>query len=475
MKYSKNKRLFDFNLPTLIVGMGTSGLSCARYLSNKNCSFDIADSRDDVEFKQTMSNQFNTSRLLTGDFNFLLFKNYAQIIVSPGISIRSRLFIELQQQGCFILGDVELFAQAVDKPVIAITGSNGKSTVTTLVENIAQYCGLKAIAGGNLGIAALDLLETNSDLYILELSSFQLESCYSLQTLSAVVLNVSADHMDRYNDLDDYRRVKENIYQYCQYAVLNCQENITTQRIKQAIDKGIVKAEMIFFGEYCDASEQPEYYLSNGKQLMRDEKKLLSASEIKIKGKFNYLNILAAMALLKPLALNNEQQLQAIKEYRGLPHRCEWLASIDGVDFYNDSKGTNTGATMAAINSVVMELPMEKQKSVVLIAGGVAKDADFKDLGKLINHKIKFTVLLGVDALQIKSSAIAAGAKNDQFYLAQSMREAVLYANNLAKKGDVILLSPACASFDMYKNYQQRGEDFKKNVVQLQRDLKHVG
>ncbi len=470
MKKSMQNKSFDFSIKTLIVGMGVTGVSSARYLKQRNCPFDLADSRFDCVLKE-----FSDHQIISGEFSFESFKSYKQIIVSPGISIRSELFILLQKEGCLLLGDIELFAQVVEQPVIAITGSNGKSTVTTLVEKIAQACGIKAIAGGNLGIPALDLLSSQSDLYILELSSFQLETLYCLKSLSATVLNVSEDHMDRYHNLDDYRQVKETIYQYTENAVLNADESLTLKRLKQSMLIDKKNSDLIVFGSITDQAfinkkSNYDYSLHSDNSLWRANEKLLNVNELNIKGIYNYLNILAAWALLSPLDLDMELQLKATKEYIGLEHRCEWVKAINGIDYYNDSKGTNVGASIAAINAFTDN----NNHNVILIAGGVAKEADFTALGDVIERKIKLTILLGVDAPQIKQCALSSGAKNDAFYHAESMSDAVLIAHKLAYSGDVILFSPACASFDMYQNYRQRGDDFKRNVHALEKDLKDL-
>ncbi len=472
MRNTPQNKLFDFNLTTLIVGMGGTGLSCARYLQTQNCQFAIADSRAEPNNLTVVKNEFPEIEIFTGIFDLEVFKHYQQIIVSPGVSIRSNLFNSLAEQGCFILGDIELFAQVVDKPVIAITGSNGKSTVTTLVEKIANECGIKTIAGGNLGIPALDLLSSNSDLYVLELSSFQLETTYSLQTLSATVLNISEDHMDRYRDLDDYRQVKETIYDNTDYAIVNYDEQKIFSNIKKQcleLDK-----EILLFGYGLGNKENlmdcsyPLFYLQDNKFLYHDKQFIMTAQDIKIKGTFNYLNVLAALALLVPLQLDKNKQYRVIKQYNGLEHRCEWVSDIEHISFYNDSKGTNTGATIAAIQA------FDELEQVILIAGGVGKGANFDDLGEVISNKVKATILLGTDADKIKNSALKLGAKKESFYPVTTMSEAVFVAKSLAQIGDVILFSPACASFDRYQNYMQRGDDFKKCVLSLQEEIKHV-
>jgi len=456
-KPRQNKR-FDFTVPTLIVGMGGTGFSCARYLKKNNCPFALADSRQEPPQLEKVKKEFTEVSIITGDFDINRFNDYRQFIVSPGVSIRNELFQTLGEQDRLIIGDIELFAQVVDKPVIAITGSNGKSTVTTLVEKIANDCGVKAIAGGNLGIPALDLLESQSELYILELSSFQLETTFSLKTLSATVLNVSEDHMDRYNSLDDYREVKERIFRNTEYAIINRDEHM-------AVAKQLSNTQVISFGS--DEPNQDEYGLvkmNHASGLNKGNQTLVQSDELKLKGTFNLLNILAALALLQPLKLNEQQQIKTIKNYTGLAHRCEWVDAIAGVQYYNDSKGTNTGATIAAINAFDSD---NNERHTILIAGGVGKDADFNELAEVIEKKIKATVLMGEDSEIIKNCILKAGGKNNALFTVDSIQDAVLMANKLASSGDVVLFSPACASFDMYQNYMERGEDFKEKVMAL--------
>jgi len=443
---------FDFDKPALIVGIGKTGVSCARFLKKNNTPFSIADNRLNPPLLDSVIEEFGNINLLTGAFRLESFLPYQQFIVSPGISIREELFLQLQQQGRLIIGDIELFAQVVDKPVIAITGSNGKTTVTTLVETIARAGGINAVAGGNLGLPALDLLAMDCELYILELSSFQLETTKSLKTISACVLNITEDHMDRYNDINDYRHVKETIYKHCEYKVINKEEHEIVA--KYLGDK------VILFG--TESANDDEYGISvkNGSYcLTKGSKILLKDDEILLKGQFNYLNILAAIALLEAFHIDEQKLLTAIKKFKGLAHRCEWTTEINGVDFYNDSKGTNTGATISAINSF--------SRPEILIAGGVGKDANFSELGILIRKKIKAAVLIGIDANLIKSAAESAGTKPDVIYLVNTMHEAVKTAFQLSDSGDVILFSPACASFDMYTDYIQRGKDFTHQVLGL--------
>ncbi len=462
---SVQTKQFSFTKATLIVGLGGSGLSCARYLNKRGTEIALADAQKSSPTIEKVKKEFPEAERFLGDFNISEFSQYEQIIVSPGVSVRGALFDQLREKNCFILGDIELFAQVVDKPVIAITGSNGKSTVTTLVEKIANDCGVKAVAGGNLGIPALNLLETNSDLYILELSSFQLETTYSLKTLAATVLNISEDHMDRYDDLEDYRQVKESIYCQTDNAVVSGDDDAITMKhvlVKQLAEEYSV---IVFSEQQPQENEYGLQFVDDDCDLLKGQHKIITAHEMKLVGRYNYLNVLAALALLEPLSLDEEQQCHAIKEYIGLEHRCEWVAKVNDVEFYNDSKGTNTGATIAAIDG--FDKASSVDKTTVLIAGGMGKDADFTELGQVINRKIKSTVLMGVDSVIIRDCALQAGAGDDSLYMVDSMQDAVLTANKLAEPGDVVLFSPACASFDMYQNYQQRGDDFKEKVNKL--------
>lgn len=461
---------FSFTQPTAIVGMGNTGLSCAKFLSKNNCPYVVLDSRQSPPLIGQFEKLLPDDKLLIGDFDFELLKKYSQIIVSPGISIRDKIFQALQAEGCFILGDIELFFQNVSKPVIAITGSNGKSTVTTLVEKIAQGCGIKAIAGGNLGTPALDLFETHSDLYILELSSFQLETTYSMKTLSATVLNVSEDHMDRYHDIEDYRQVKESIYQNCQWKVFNRDENPNSYTASNDNDY----ENYVTFGH--DEPKHDQYGLTKENHhylLKKGDHTIIESKAIKLTGTYNYMNVLAAVALLEPLKLDESIQQKVISEFSGLSHRCEWVDEIQGVQYYNDSKGTNTGATIAAINGFESVINSSNGR-LFLIAGGVGKDADFDPLAVMIKQKVYMTLLLGQDASIIRESALVIGVPENQLILCKSMQEAVATANELANEGDIVLLSPACASFDLYENYVQRGNDFKSKVHALKENLNHV-
>jgi UDP-N-acetylmuramoylalanine--D-glutamate ligase len=477
-----NWKIFNYQLKTLIIGLGESGFSCAKFLVKKKCSFDVCDTREEAPYKQQLEKGYPKVKLLSkAKIDSALLQQYEQIIVSPGVSIRDEIFIKFQQQGKIIIGDIALFIQENlqqgNKPIIAVTGSNGKSTVVTLAEHILNFAGHKTIAGGNLGVPALDLLEMDADIYILELSSFQLETIPARLIciehgidpevfISSVLLNLSEDHMDRYENMDDYRQVKETIFNFSKHCVLNKNEWLLDDNLKTNPEKTISEFSLNIPEKngYGLINEEGKTYLAQAQccQSTPLYKKIMPVDEITISGKHNFSNILATLALLEPFVLSDNMVTKAIQSYKGLAHRCEWVATISNVDYYNDSKGTNAGATIAAINSY--------DRPKLLIAGGVGKNADFSELGEIINQKIKYAILMGQDAVQIKNAIenkqAESGEKQEllSIEMVENMQQAVLKAEQLSEPGDLVLFSPACASFDMYKNYIERGNDFISQV-----------
>ncbi len=479
----KDWQVFDYQKKTLVIGLGETGYSCARFLSMKNCPFDVFDDRSLPPYKQQLQKHLPQVHILEQQHLDIDWVNqYQQIVVSPGISIRQPVFQQyMAQPEHRLLGDIAIFLQEIiarnkqrqeqqKKPVqlIAVTGSNGKSTVVTLVEKILNDAGKKAMAGGNLGLPALDLLEQEQDVYVLELSSFQLETIPDEMLrckifTSSTVLNVSADHMDRYHDLDDYRRVKERIYRFSEYYILNKNE-LNPQPYSHHRNSIYFSLSRPEHNEYGLINENGYTWLARCYRDLRGDhfEKIIMANDIRISGKHNYANIIAALALLEPFALCLHRVIETIKQYKGLAHRCEFVADVAGVAYYNDSKGTNVGATIAAINS------FEQDK--ILIAGGLGKNADFSELGSVINEKVKQVILIGEDATLI-AAAIKKTSHKDSclqaVHIKKTVADAVRTANHLASSGDIVLFSPACASFDQYKNYIERGNDFVSQVKQL--------
>jgi len=440
---------FESAHPIIIVGLGATGLSVARYLRAQNVPFMVVDSRLHPPGLPALRALDPRIPFRSGAFDAEFLSTAKQLIISPGVSIDEPAISSAYANGIQVIGDIELFASRVTAPVVAITGSNGKSTVTTLLAEMARQAGLSVQAGGNLGMPALDLLgDPQSDVYVLELSSFQLETTFSLQPTAAVVLNVTADHMDRYRDYEAYAAAKARIYRYARICVMNRND----PRVMTMTGAG----REISFG--LDEPADGHYGLSlkdDEAWLVRGRDRLLNANRLHIPGRHNIANALAALALGEGLGLQPEAMLSALCSFRGLAHRCQWVARHQDVIWYNDSKGTNIGATLAALQAM--------PGKVVLIAGGLAKESDFKSLREIVKSKARAVVLLGRDAhlIEIQLEGLVPVTN------VTDMRAAVHAAAATAQPGDCVLLSPACASFDMYHNYIERGEVFMHAVLEL--------
>ena len=435
----------------LIVGLGQTGLSCARYLVGKGYPVAVTDSRVNPPGLDVLSAEYPDVAIFAGGFDSSAFSTAKQIIVSPGVSLDEPLIAEAIQQGKSVIGDVELFAQNVAAPVVAITGSNGKSTVTTLLGEMVKAAGCAVRVGGNLGTPVLELLQDADgiEFFIIELSSFQLETTHSLDSVASVVLNISADHMDRYRDLQHYINVKRRVTQGGGVVVVNKDDGYTSELNEAGRN-------IIYFGLGEPADNEYGLRTVSGELwLARGEENIVKAAELKLHGLYNYSNVLAAFALSEAIGLSLHDVLPCVLDFPGLPHRMRWVASINEVSWYNDSKATNVGAAVAAIDSLTEE--------VVLIAGGEGKEADFSQMRDVVNKKVKAVILIGKDA-QIIADALL-GTTDISF--AVDMEAAVRQAAEIAMPGDVVLLAPACASFDMYSGYEQRGLDFMTRIKAL--------
>lgn len=443
---------------TIVIGLGMTGLSVARYLQKMNQRFIVLDSREAPPNLEVFQQEFPETTLHLGNLDKQLLCSASEIVISPGMSLKTPELQAAIAEGVSIIGDIELFARAVTKPVIAITGSNAKSTVTTLVGEMAAACGLLPAVGGNLGVPVLELLNnTLADVFVLELSSFQLETTYSLKPVAATVLNVSHDHMDRYASLAEYHQVKQRIYRHAESIIINRQDVLTQPPLSK-------EANVISFG-VDSAGNSPDMrsfgLLAQGDKLFLSHKfaPLLSTEDIQIKGRHNYANALAALALGSAAGFGMEGMLDALKTFKGLQHRCEYIATVNDVTYINDSKGTNVGATLAAIEG----FSVKSEKNIVLIAGGDGKGADFSPLVDAVNRSVKTLILIGHDAEKLYNMLhqVVACVK------AESLIDAVKQASINAGKGDVVLLSPACASFDMFSGFEERGRQFGVAVQEL--------
>lgn len=434
----------------LIIGLGKTGAATARHLAGLGYQVAVTDTRAAPPGVTRLRADVPDAALFLGGFSAQALTHADLVVLSPGVSPSEPFVQQAVAQGLPVVGDIELFARAVRAPVVGITGSNGKSTVTTLAGQMAERAGRRVGIGGNLGTPALDLLDTARDLYVLELSSFQLEMTESLQCAAAAVLNITPDHMDRYADVAAYAAAKARIFTHAQVAVVNRDDALT-------LPLGARAARQLTFGLQAPGNDDAFGILAHaGTQwLARGTTPLMPVAELRIRGAHNIANALAALALGYAIDLPLDSMLEVLQEFRGLPHRTELVAEIGGVLYLNDSKGTNVGATLAAVNGFAEPL--------VLIAGGQGKGADFVPLGEALARRARAVVLIGQDAPLIEQ-AIAGRVPVEH---AASMDMAVRAARKLAQPGDVVLLSPACASFDMFENFEHRGQAFVTAVREL--------
>lgn len=442
--------LIATNRNTAIVGMGATGLSAARFLSSIGKSFVFADSRSEPPRLSEVREQYPDVSLMLGPFAEDLLLGFDRVVVSPGVSLEEPALVAARERGVKLIGDVELFLEQATAPVIVITGSNGKSTVTTLLGKMAEACELSVGVGGNLGTPMLDLLDKRHQLYVIELSSFQLELVTDTQGAIAGLLNISPDHMDRYAGLQQYHAAKHRIFLGASRVINNRQDPLTNPLLSTSVKQssfGLNKPDLGSFGLIDDQGQQ---WLACGLQ------QLMPVSEVAIKGTHNIANALAALALGQAAGLEMSAMLETLKTYSGLPHRCEHIATIDNVMYIDDSKGTNVGATIAALNG----FGDSAAAKLILIAGGQGKEQDFSKLQKPVKQFVKQAALFGEDAALIA----AALQGTTQVELCDSLEDAVAKAHANAESGDIVLLSPACASFDMFSGFEQRGRCFQNAV-----------
>ena len=435
----------------VVVGLGQTGFSCVRYLCAQGYRVTVVDSRAQPPRLHELRAQYPDVIAHTGGLDAQILAQADLLVVSPGIALREPAIAAAQARGVQAVGDVEIFAQVARAPVLAITGANGKSTVTSLVGAMCEAAGLNTIVGGNIGVPVLDLLDAAvPDVYVLELSSFQLETTHSLKPHAATVLNLTPDHMDRYRDLAEYAAAKARIFHGDGLMVLNRDDPETLRMLRTG-------RPVRTFG--LDTPPHDDDYgvvIHGGEEwLVRGARKLVAAKELPLPGRHNAANVLAAMALVAALDVPFDAMVRAALSFRGLKHRTQLVAEIDGVQFIDDSKGTNVGATVAALSG--MTAP------AILIAGGDGKGQDFAPLQAAVAAHTRAVVLIGRDGALIAQALNAAVP----IHFAADMDAAVARARELAQPGDVVLLSPACASFDMFKNYEHRGQVFAQAVQRL--------
>ena len=441
---------------SLIIGLGKTGFACARYLALQGERFQVADSRQHPPFFDQLTLEQPEIPIHMGDFPHDLCVNADQIILSPGVSMQEPALVAAARAGVPIRSDVDIFAEAArlaNVPIVAITGSNAKSTVTSLVGQMAKTAGLNVAVGGNLGEPSVSLLADNVDLYVMELSSFQLESTSGLGASVACVLNVSPDHMDRYDNLMSYHQAKHRIFQGCKAVVINGDDPLTNPLVPGTVTQKSFSLGDPDVGQFGLREEAGTPWMVQGL------KPILAVNKLAMFGRHNVANALAALALGQAVGLPMEAMTKTLTVFTGLSHRCEWVADIDGVAYINDSKGTNIGATVAALEGLGPALTGK----IMLIAGGLGKGADFSELVAPLSRYGKQVVLIGRDANDIEMALVG----KVRCIHAQDMQSAVSIAHAQAVSGDLVLLSPACASFDAYANFEARGDHFSALVRAL--------
>jgi UDP-N-acetylmuramoylalanine--D-glutamate ligase len=432
----------------LVVGLGKTGFSIASFLADRQIPFYLTDSRRSPPLYEMFQAEFPSVECFLGGFEPEVFDGASHIVISPGVSLKEPVMLHAASKGVPIIGDLDLFAVEANAPVVAITGANGKSTVTTLVGLFAEQAGVKVCVGGNLGTPMLDLLDDAAELYVLELSSFQLETSHILTPNAATVLNISPDHMDRYSDIAEYANAKRKVFNGSGTMVINHDDSL----VREMCEVGRHAVNFSIDGnnaEYrLDKIDGVEWLVANNEPLM-------PIKEVLLQGRHNLANVLAALALSDAVDLPKKSFIPVLREFCGLDHRCQLVGKLSDVAWVNDSKATNVGACIAALNGL--------DDPVVLIAGGDGKGADFSPLRDVVSRKVKAAVLMGRDADLIKQ---AIGDLVETCKVG-NMREAVSKASQYAVAGDVVILAPACASLDQYKDYQQRGQMFAEEVRRL--------
>ena len=430
--------------PSLIVGLGATGVSVARFLAARGERLRAIDSRAAPPGFAELKSACPDAEIGLATLDTRWLDGVSRLVLSPGLSVDIPLVAEARRRGIEVLGDVELFARSANAAVLAVTGSNGKSTVATLAAEMLEAQGLIAPAGGNLGPPALDLLRDDADAYVLEISSFQMETTVSLRPLAAALLNVSSDHLDRHGTLERYVELKAKLVAAADEAVYNADDPLVADVGARHPRATPVSVERSLERGYSIVERKGERWLA------RDGKPLMPRAELALRGTHNEANALAALALTQRLTTDREASLGVLRTFAGLPHRCQLVAERRGVAYIDDSKGTNVGATLAALRGFSGPL--------VLIAGGLSKGQDMTPLASGARGKLRAAVLIGAAADEIAAvlSSLCPLAR------AASMDEAVRAAAGLAARGDTVLLSPACASQDMFKDYKERGDLFAR-------------
>ena len=438
----------------VVAGLGISGVSAVNFLHDQGYRVAVTDSRATPPGHEHIPAEVATR---FGQLDLELLLQAEEIIISPGLDPKLPEIQAAIAHGIPVVSEIQILRRATDKPIVAITGSNAKSTVTTLIGLMAKDAGVKVAVGGNLGRPALDLTKDAPELYILELSSFQLETTSNLNAEVAVVLNISEDHLDRHGDMFAYHTAKHRVFQGVKKVVFNRDDSLTRPLVPDVTPMqsfGLNAPDLNQYGILKD--DDGSIWLARGRQ------RLLPSTEMYLQGTHNVANALACLALGEAIGLPLTGMLETLKTFKGLEHRCEFVKEIQGVRYYNDSKGTNIGATLAAIDGLGAAIEAQHGK-VLIILGGQGKGQDFSALRDSLHKYVKLAVLIGEDQSMIEAAIQGATT----LIHADTLEQAVILCQQAADAKDVVLLSPACASFDMFSGYVQRGQQFVACVNQL--------
>lgn len=448
---------------TLVIGTGVSGMAICRHLSRIGCSFMLADTRSSPPDLERFKVAFPGLDIHCGSLTELVGIGFNEVVLSPGVDSTLPVLSQLVEDPRRLIGEMTLLRRATSIPMVAITGSNAKSTVTTLIGEMALASGLRVGVGGNLGVPALDLLNESPEpeLLVLELSSFQLETTRSLKADCAVFLNFSEDHLDRHGTMGAYLAAKQAIFSGARQAVINRDDANTWP-----MQSPVLKAASVSAGP-PDADTALEAALKWGLACYRGEMHLmqggrpwLAVKQLGMVGRHNQLNALSALATGQLMGFDAQAMCSVLRHFKGMPHRCEVIATVAGVTFINDSKGTNVGATVAAIKGIAPGVTGK----LILLAGGLAKGADLTLLAAPVNQHVTDVVVYGHD----RKALVAALGEVASTCAFEDLETAFDHALTLANHGDSILLSPACASLDQFSNYQVRGDAFRQRVQAFQ-------
>ncbi len=446
----------------LVIGLGETGRSVAYYLKKQGLPFALADTRAEPPYARELTERMPETDIRLGEVPTEWVEKADELVISPGFDPRREMIRQAKESGKSVVGDLELFCRVATRPIVAVSGSNAKSTVVSLLSHIADSLKLNAPCGGNLGKPVLSLLDEKADLYILEVSSFQLETTDSMHADPACLLNLSQDHLDRYKNLEDYYRAKQRIFSGCASAVFNRDDKLTRPLFLPANRVRRFGGGPPDIGDFGLLFKGEETYLACGGKF------LLGTRELLLRGRHNHTNVLAALAmadLLGWLDVQREAVLNACKTFRPLPHRYESAGTHTGVEYINDSKATNPGATCAALRGVAHDY-----KFVHLILGGSSKQADFGELAKELAKIPCRVYLIGEEGKRIREFLLP-GTEYLLFSKEEHRKDGLTAAFQRiageAQAGELVLLSPACASYDDYRDYAERGTHFKELVKSL--------